>query len=141
MKIFSYLRAHKVFFTTLIFISILTTSFSVETKSANAVAGFNPGGLPVGGTITSMTACTCGYTAWLAAMYIVVVGKDYTKSGPYAFSGTLTEIHSNWMIRPGAGMLGTYIPGIQACWMQAAFACFPLPNRGLITSIGTGLAP
>lgn len=141
MNLFSFIAKHRLFFTLFVFVALLFASFNSQVAPVYAVAGFSVGGLPVGGTIATMNPCTCGYTAWLAAMYVSVVGKDATKSGTYTYSATLTDTHSNWMVRPGAGMLGTYIPGIQACWMQAAFACFPLPTRGLLTSIGTGLTP
>ncbi len=141
MKIFSYINIHRVLFSIIIFVAIVGASFGVHIKSAEAVAGVNPGGLAVGGTLMSMTACTCAYTSWLAAMYVYIKGKDLTKSGTYTYSRLLTETHSNYMVRPGSGMLATYIPGVQACWMQAGYICTMLGNRGLLTSIGTGLAP
>ena len=137
MRIFSYLHTHKVFFTTLIFVAMLTASFSIETKSADAIAGANPGGLAVGGVIAYMNPCTCAYTSWLAAMYLYVVGKPSSMSGTYTYSRLLTETHANYAVVPSSKMMGTYIPGVQACWMQAGYACFPLGNKGLITSIGT----
>jgi len=124
-------------FAAIVFVAIVGASFGVQIKSAAAYGV----GFPVGGTITAMTACTCAYTSWLGALYLAILGKDVTKSGTYVYSALLTELHSNYMVRPASGMLGIYVPGVQACWMQAGYICVPLPNRGLITSIGTGLTP
>lgn len=140
MWIFSYINKHRVLLAVIIFITVVGASFGVRIKSANAVAGAATG-LAVGGDITAMSACTCGYTAWLGALYLVIKGRGYWNSGTYVYSALLTDLHSNFMIRPGSVMKGLYLPGVQACWMQAGYICIPYGNRGLLTTVGIGLAP
>lgn len=38
---------------------------------------------------------------------------------------------------PGTYALGSYTPGVQACWMYVVTGCIPLPAIGLMFQVGT----
>lgn len=139
IKNMNLIKQRKTYSGIMLFIFLFVIFFSTQIKKADAVVGF-VGGMTVGGEIETMYTCTCGYTAWLAAMYIYIQGKPYTMSGTYVFSETMTDIFSSWIVKPLSSMVGTYIPGVQLCYMQVGYVCTVLPSRGFITKIGTGLA-
>jgi hypothetical protein len=65
--------------------------------------------------------------------------------GPLPIVGTLAvpdtpTLFPFYELFPSAWALGTYTPGVQACWMYAVAGCFPLPVIGVMDPFtGTSL--
>ena len=94
--------------------------------------------LPFGGLVTSFFPCTCSFTlmVWFTPLYL---GGDIALSGPLVYSPYSTIPYSNFLIGvPGTWELGSYIPGVQACWMYYGTTCAPFPTIGIMTKVGTG---
>lgn len=91
-------------------------------------------GVPFGGRLMYTFPCTCS-GAW--SVGLIPTGPTYAPilsvyagSQAYAYYSAPFALH----------FLGTYIPGVQACWMYAVLACFPFPSYGIMTPfLGTAL--
>ena len=95
-------------------------------------------GLPFGGLASFPLPCTCSATLaiWFAPLYL---GGPIAITGPLVYSPYSTIPYAYYMIGvPGVWHLGSYLPGVQACWMYAGVACVPFPTIGLMTKVGTG---
>lgn len=94
-------------------------------------------GLPFGGLVSFSTACTCsaGLWIWFTPLYL---GGPLVTTGAMAYSPITTRLYANFRIGvSGAWHLGSYIPGVQACWMIVGTGCAPFPVYGLINKVGT----
>ena len=114
----------------IVFVSVLITAvLLLNIRKASASIG-----LPIGGLITSMTYCTCS-----PGIALFVSGAPAKPSGFYVLApGTVP--YSNYMFYPGSWLLGSYLPGVQSCWMYAGFGCYPLPGViGTLSMAGTSL--
>jgi hypothetical protein len=83
--------------------------------------------------------CTCsiGLWSWFGPLYIT---GSIPLTGPLVYLPYSTLPLANYLITaPATPHLGSYIPGVQACWMYAVAGCFPLPSLGLMGFVGTGL--
>ncbi len=95
-------------------------------------------GLPFGGIAAFPLPCTCTGTVaiWFAPLYL---GGPIAITGPLVYSPYSTIPFANYMTGvPGVWHLGSYLPGVQACWMFGGITCFPFPTIGLMTKVGTG---
>ncbi|MDP3763915.1 MAG: hypothetical protein Q8Q92_04760 [bacterium] len=95
-------------------------------------------GLSFGGLASFPIPCTCSFTmaVWFTPLYL---GGPIAITGPLVYSPYSTILYAYYMIGvPGVWHLGSYIPGVQACWMYAGVACVPFPTIGLMTKVGTG---
>jgi hypothetical protein len=43
------------------------------------------------------------------------------------------------VVAPGSWLLGTYLPGVQSCFMYYGVTCAPFPVLGTISMTGTTL--
>ncbi|KKW15829.1 MAG: hypothetical protein UY54_C0003G0005 [Parcubacteria group bacterium GW2011_GWA2_50_10b] len=94
-------------------------------------------GLPFGGLATFSIPCTCSATlaVWFTPLYL---GGPIVITGPIVYSPYSTIPYAYYMTGvPGVWHLGSYLPGVQACWMYAVAGCFPFPTIGLMTKVGT----
>jgi len=93
--------------------------------------------VPFGGLDVFEFPCTCSpymYTYFAPLFY-----------GPVPAAGVLAV--PDWGVAfpfyelfPSAWALGTYTPGVQACWMYAVMGCFTLPVVGVVDPFtGTSL--
>lgn len=93
--------------------------------------------VPFGGLEVAIIPCTCSsYDLHIfSPLYLgglpVSGALAYVKNTPTAFGSFL---------HPGAWALGSYTPGVPACWMHAGKFCFPVFSLGIITPLtGTSL--
>lgn len=96
--------------------------------------------LPFGGwpDITPIPCtCTPGHLwSWFGPLYLSVIPV----TGPMVYVPEATVPFADYLITvPGTPHIGSYIPGVQACWMYAIAGCFPLPSIGVMGFAGTGL--
>ncbi len=101
------------------------------------VSSFAQAELPFGGFSTFTTPCTCSGTfyVWFAPLYL---GGPVVITGPVVYSPFSTIPYANFFTGvPAVWHLGSYIPGVQACWMASPVGCFPLPSLGIMTKVGT----
>lgn len=124
---------NKFFVTSLVFILVLALSLPSKTHAQGV-------GSPFGGLVSFSIPCTCTPSllwVWHTPLFL---GGPIVATGPLVYSPFTTIPYPEYMFGvPGAWDLGTYIPGVQACWMYAVFFCFPLPSIGLMTMAGTSL--
>ena len=72
---------------------------------------------------------------WFTPLYL---GGPVAITGPLVYSPYSTIPYPYYMIGvPAVWHLGSYIPGVQACWMFVAVGCVPFPTLGLMTKVGT----
>lgn len=93
--------------------------------------------LPFGGIASFPLPCTCSFTlaVWFTPLYL---GGPVVITGPLVYSPYSTIPYAYYMIGvPGIWHLGSYIPGVQACWMFIGLGCVPFPTIGLMTKVGT----
>ena len=93
--------------------------------------------LPFGGLVSFSFPCTCSFTlaVWLTPLYL---GGPIILSGPLVYSQYSTILYGNFLIgEPGTWELGSYIPGVQACWMYYGLTCAPFPTIGVMGEVGT----
>lgn len=92
--------------------------------------------LPFGGLVSLSTPCTCSGTlyVWFTPLYI----SGIPITGPLVYSPYSTILYAKFSIGvPSKWHIGTYLPGVQACWQYAAVGCVPIPSIGLMTKVGT----
>ena len=114
-----------------LFVSLLFFSAAVFPSATHAQT-------PFGGLDVFTMPCTCGF-----AYNYHVFAPLYLSSVPItgAFAALVTPtIYSYHVLHPGAWALGSFTPGVQACWMWAGHFCYPLPTLGTISPF-TGTSP
>lgn len=94
-----------------------------------AYPSFSHAQIPFGGLVVFEIPCTCSPFTWqfLTPLFF----------GPIPITGALAAPDTPFMFPffysfPGAWVLGTYTPGVQACWMYAVAGCFFLPTLGVM---------
>ena len=93
--------------------------------------------LPFGGIVSTTISCTCSGTRWIHFTPLYLGGPTVT-SGALVYSPFSTILYANFNIgSSGKWHLGSYLPGVQACWIRVWKFCLPLPNLGLMTKVGT----
>jgi hypothetical protein len=106
--------------------------YIVINTEAQAFLGF-------GGRIIEWVPCTCSGN--IAILYIPTVPTNLVVPiltyNPY--SSFLFSYYDLFV--PGVANVGSYAPGVQACWMYDVVGCFPIPTQGLIFEVGTNAAP
>jgi hypothetical protein len=105
-------------------------SFILNTE-AQAVCPF-PGCFD--GVAVGQIYCTCSnnFLVFFSPLYL------YPSAGPIAGSLVFqpgTMMYLNYNIIPSEGVVGTYMPGVPACWMVAPHGCYPMPSLGLILPV------
>jgi hypothetical protein len=117
----------KKFLLGLLFFFFATTMPSVSSAQA-----------PFGGLEVAIFPCTCSlqFLHYFAPLYLgpipIAGALTYPMGAPTAFLFGL--------LKPGSWALGSYTPGIQACWVWAGKFCFPIPTFGHISPLtGTSL--
>jgi hypothetical protein len=97
--------------------------------------------IPLGfsGHLISWLPCTCSASLWL--FYAPNLVSSFP-GGPlnYAPYATITYPYYN-MITPGVWHMGTYLPGVQSCWIIIPPVCVPLPVLGHEVMVGTSAVP
>lgn len=91
---------------------------------------------PFGGLVTFTVPCACTGTlnVWFTPLYIA--GTPITGQITYSPFTTILYAYFNIGV-PGTWHLGSYIPGVQACWVPVGLGCAPVPSLGLMTQVGT----
>ena len=105
--------------------------------NANSVHA-QTGLLPSAGIVSFKYECDCPYGIWWIWFTPLYLGGPVVFSGPMDYSTFSTTLYAYpWDIGvPGKWHLDDYIPGVQACWVQAGFFCFPLIAVGLLNKVG-----
>jgi hypothetical protein len=120
-------------FISLIFLLTLASLF-LPVSSAQALKIEEP----FGGIVSSKITCTCSKGnswIWFTPLYL---GGPLVTSGAIVYSPFSTILYADLNIGvPGKWHLGSYLPGVQACWIRAVYFCLPLPALGLMTKVGT----
>lgn len=112
---------------------ITLVAFLILPARAKAI----PVDLPFAGIASISIPCTCSGTlaVWLIPLYL---GGPVMAAGPLVYSPFSTIPYANFLIGvPGTRHLGSYIPGVQACWMITPVGCVPIPVLGIMTKVGT----
>ena len=126
----------KKLFTISLIVVMLAISFAVGfsvTKTQAVVA------LPFGGHLLLSIPCTCSIALW---EYYLPIPNAVFPGGPLAYTPYATITYSYYnVITPGVWHLGTYMPGVQSCWMWYGPVCAPLPVLGHEIMVGTSLVP
>ena len=124
----------KYFFTFIISLVLVGTLLPTSLTNAQEMVP----GLPFGGLVSYSTACTCSVPnllIWFTPLYL---GGPLVTTGPMAYSPFSSRLYANFRIGvPLTWHLGSYIPGVQACWMIVGTGCAPFPVYGLINKVGT----
>lgn len=118
--------------------ALLASFFVVTMVSPVKVQAAVPPLLHFGGWATAWVPCTCSAAvwSWMAPLYLAPIPV----TGPLVYAPYATLPLANFLVTvPATPHEGTYIPGVQACWMYAGFFCFVLPSIGLMAYVGTGL--
>ena len=95
--------------------------------------------MPFGGLSTFSVPCTCSgnLAVWFTPLFL---GGPAIVSGFITYSPYSTFEYSNYMAGiPSVWHLGSYLPGVQACYVYVGVACVPFPTIGLMTQVGTSL--
>lgn len=105
--------------------------------------------LPIGfgGFVIITLPCTCSVNLWI---YYTPLYTPATYPGPmtgplvyapyYKDDVDISTLYAYYAIGvPVTWELGTFVPGVQACWQYVGVACVPMPNIGLISKVGTSL--
>ena len=105
-------------------------------------ASFQPT-LPFGGLVSYTIPCTCPSSIgnlwiWFTPLYL---GAPVPATGSLVYVPYSSRLFAWFNIGiPATWHLGSYHPGVQACWMiipPPGVGCFPLPSAGVITQVGT----
>lgn len=120
----------------LLLIVSFAAGFSVTKSQAkvNVLLGF-------GGQLIDSTPCTCSGGLWL--LYAPIANASFP-GGALSYNEYVTITYPFYnMTTPGVWHLGTYLPGVQGCWMFAdvGWACFPVPVLGHEVMVGTSATP
>lgn len=94
---------------------------------------------PFGGLSTFSVPCTCSgnIAVWFTPLFL---GGPAVVTGFITYSPYATFQYSNYMAGvPSVWHLGSYLPGVQACYVYVGVACVPFPTLGLMSQVGTGL--
>jgi hypothetical protein len=132
---------HKKSFLFLAFTVVLFAATLVPERAKAQITG----GAPFGGLVVGVLPCTCPATLgnfWVS--YAPLWFGSAPAVGALVYSPLTTKLHPLYQpVFPGKWHLGTYAPGVQACWMinpavlVTGIPCVPFPAAGIITSLGT----
>jgi hypothetical protein len=115
--------------TAIIFILVSMLMIPLEARA------LTPPLLSFGGTARSQRTCTCSDATWMMFSPLHIGGA--VMSGPMAFTPSVKQFSDYMGGRTNVIYLGAFMPGVQACWMQASYFCYPLVNYGVMSFIGT----
>jgi hypothetical protein len=87
--------------------------------------------VPFGGLDLFEVPCTCSVAYNWHYFGPLFLSNPVPITGPLAAPQAIA--FPFYILHPGAWALGTYTPGVQACWMYIGFGCAPLPVMGAIT--------
>ncbi len=127
----------------LVYKILLLSAFVVLTTPRDLSAYPAPGTLPFGGLVSYTIPCTCpgsigNLWIWFTPLYN---GSFFPIGGPLVYIPMTTTLYSWYEIGvAGSWHLGSYMPGVQACWMlmpPPAPGCFAFPSLGVMTQVGT----
>ena len=113
---------------TLAFVSVFMFS-PIKTQAAV--------GLGFGGLVTAVIPCPCsgGFWVWFTPLYI---NSPVPVTGAIYFSALHTIPYSWYAFGvPGTWELGTFVPGVQECYIPTPAGCVPLPTLGSMIMAGT----
>jgi hypothetical protein len=83
-----------------------------------------------------MYSCTC------STYYNYMIFFPFNSNGSTfaaAMSVPMAVSYSTYSTSPAQKYVGTYIPGVQSCWIYAVYGCFTLPVYGtVIEATGVG---
>jgi len=118
-------------------ITFLTAAAFFAGFSATKSSAIVP--LPFGGQLVFWLPCTCTASLWL---FYAPIPNAVFPGGPLGYGpyDTITYQYYN-MVTPGVWHLGTYLPGVQSCWIIIPHACIPLPVIGHEIMVGTSMVP
>lgn len=114
----------------------LASSFAFAPASANAAAN----GLAFGGLNEITIPCTCASSVWWHFFTPLYLNTSVPMAGALTSQSGSSIIYMSYFIHPGNWSLGTYMPGVQLCYMYAVYTCFLLPSYGHIVP-PTGTSP
>lgn len=93
------------------------------------------GPIAFGGRLTQVKFCNCSASYWL--FYAPLPDSSFP-GGPLSYVPYATKVYSFYkMTTPGVWHLGTYLPGVQSCWVAVHHGCLPLPVLGQEVMVGT----
>jgi hypothetical protein len=105
-------------------------SFTVPNAAHAQLADCNHPGCFAGYSTAIVTFCDCsGY-------YYMAFSPLFLHGSPSAIAGMLAVPpavgFSNFATSPAQKYIGTYAPGVQACWINTPTGCVPLPTLGVV---------
>ena len=122
-------------------VSFLVISVTTFFLPLSVFAGPLPGTLPFGGLVSYSIPCTCSLGSlwiWFTPLWL---GAPVPVTGSLVYVPFSSILYAWWMIGiPSTWHLGSYIPGVQACYMLVPTvppSCVPWPAAGVITQVGT----
>lgn len=98
--------------------------------------------IPFGGRVSYTVACTCpGSIGNLWIYFTPFWLSSVPIAGSLVYVPYVSKLYSWYEIGvAGTYHLGSYVPGVQACWMLLPTtppSCAPLLSAGVITQVGT----
>lgn len=118
--------------------SITCLFYFMDAKQVSARGHF----LPFGGLVSYTVACTCpGSIGNLWILFTPMWFGQIPVTGSLVYVPYTSRLYSWYKIGvSGTYHLGSYEPGVQACWMTLPTippTCAPLVSAGVITKVGT----
>lgn len=106
-------------------------------------ASFSDLSLSFGGLVSYTIPCTCPGSIGNLWIYFtpLFLGSEIPLTGPLVYIPYSSKLYAWYSIGvPTSWHLGSYTPGVQACFMllpPPATGCFPLISAGVINYVGT----
>lgn len=112
-------------------------------SNARAFLGLSEPSLPFGGLVSYSLPCTCPSSVgnlWISFKPLFL-GSNIPVIGSLVYVPSSSKLYAWYSIgAPSSWHLGSFTPGVQACFMIApppATGCIPFPSAGVINSVGT----
>jgi hypothetical protein len=98
--------------------------------SAHAQADCAHPGCFAGYSTSIVTYCDCSGYYYMAFSPLYFYGSPAPIAGMLAVPPSVT--YQNFATAPAQKYVGTYAPGVQACWINTSTGCIPLPTLGMV---------
>lgn len=121
-------------------ILLLAVLMWIAPVNAFAIVGTMLPGFPFGGIVIVTLPCSCSVNLWIWFSPLYLSPKPGLFAGPLVYAPYETTLYGDFAIGvPSTWHLGSYLPGVQACWQYVGEACVIMKNYGLMNKVGTSL--